>query len=95
MKSLGTLESSCASLPQSINSKQQVVGQAFFCDGSPQQAVLWQNGIVINLNSFVPADSDLALIEGNFVNERGEIVGTAVRANGEGRSCVHAGSLWR
>jgi probable HAF family extracellular repeat protein len=86
MKNLGTLEGSCASFPQSINSKQQVVGQAFFCNGSPQQAVLWQNGSVINLNSFVPAGSDLILIEGNFVNERGEIVGTAVRTNGEGHA---------
>ena len=62
------------------------MGQAFFCDGSPQQAVLWQNGSIVNLNSFVPAGSDLTLIEGNFVNERGEIVGTAFDANGLGHA---------
>ena len=87
MTNLGTLEGSCGSFPQSINSRAQVVGQAFFCDGGPQQvAVLWQNGSVINLNSFVPVGSDLTLTEGNFVNERGDIVGTAVDANGQGHA---------
>lgn len=86
MTNLGALEGSCASIPQSINSRGQIVGQSFPCDGSLQQAVIWQNGSVINLNSFVPIGSDLTLIEGNFVNERGEIVGTAMDANGAGHA---------
>ena len=35
-----------------------------------------------DLNAFVPPGSDLTLVDGGFINDRGEIAGVAVRPDG-------------
>jgi probable HAF family extracellular repeat protein len=58
-----------------INSKGQVVGSS--CDANFNcRAWLWENGVMIDLNSLVPTGS-LYLTWGSGINDRGEIAGSA------------------
>lgn len=93
---LGTLNSDPCSVADAINSKGQVVGGSgsfgtggFFpaCETtSIEHAVLWGNGRIVDLNAFVPPDSELTLVEASSINDRGEISGFATLPNGD----VHA-----
>lgn len=60
-----------------INDKGQVVGFAQDANGdeSSSVALLWQDGILIDLNSLIPADSPWFLQEAFSINERGQIAG--------------------
>lgn len=96
MKNLGTANGSACSVADAINSRGQVVGgsglsaSTFFpdCTGNTEHAVLWQNGQVLDLNAFVPADSDLTLNEAVFINDRGEITGFGSFPNGDTHAFV-------
>jgi probable HAF family extracellular repeat protein len=73
----------CDSFASSINSKSQIVGASFPCAGQ-KRAAIWDNGgPAIDLNTLVRPDSDLQLAEAQFINDRGEITGTAVLPNGD------------
>ena len=84
---LGALPNNQGSFAISINNKGQAVGmsaQGFDGGGSaafscPCRAVLWQDGAVIDLNSFVPAGSGWELFTGEAINEKGQIAGQAIR----------------
>ena len=56
---LGTLEGDCYSFADSINSRGQIVGSSYSCDGSTTRAFLWQNGSIYDLNELISADSGL------------------------------------
>jgi probable HAF family extracellular repeat protein len=58
---LGTLDGDCYSFADSINSRGQIVGSSYSCDGSTTRAFLWQNGSISDLNDLIPADSALQL----------------------------------
>jgi probable HAF family extracellular repeat protein len=64
---LGTLDGDCFSLAWAINSKGQIVGQSFSCDGSTARTVLWDKGSIIDLQ--LTSDAPLN------INDRGEIAG--------------------
>ena len=93
---LGTFDGDPCSVADAINSKGQVVGGSggfgtggFFpaCETKPvEHAVLWERGTTVDLNSFVPPDSDLTLIEATVINDRGEISGIASLPNGDQRA---------
>lgn len=85
MKDLGTVDNDLCSAAWSINEAGQIVGNsAPNCQFSTQErAFLWEKGRVFDLNSFVPPDSDLYLFEAEFINERGDITGPAILANGD------------
>ena len=89
MTSLGTLNGDDCSIAKAINSRGQIVGTSFSCAvGVPSEnAALWENGFAISLNSFVPPGSDLHLTgDDMYINDRGEIAGTAVLRSGEIRA---------
>jgi probable HAF family extracellular repeat protein len=70
-----------------INSKGQVVGQLFLCNGVGNgHAFLWEDGHIIDLNVFVPPGSDLTLGDTEKINDRGEIFGSALLPNGDDRA---------
>jgi hypothetical protein len=52
------------------------------CNTTVEHAVLWDHGTTLDLNTFVPPDTDLTLNEATFINDRGEITGFAVDSNG-------------
>jgi probable HAF family extracellular repeat protein len=58
---LGTLDGDCYSFADAINSRGQIVGSSYPCDGSIARAFLWQNGSISDLNELIPADSGLQL----------------------------------
>jgi probable HAF family extracellular repeat protein len=60
-----------------INARGQVVGAS--CDASFNcRAWLWDNGVIIDLNSLIPPGSPLYLTWGGGINDLGEIAGSAV-----------------
>jgi len=91
MTNLGALPANACSAADAINSAGQIVGgsggynaQNFpACTDLVEHAVLWDNGQILDLNAFVPADSDLTLSEATFINDRGEISGIGTLSNGD------------
>jgi len=82
MTDLGSLGTNSAAA--AINSKGQVVG-AYFRIGATmppfRHSFLWEHGgPMIDLNTLIPANSSLELVEADDINERGEIVGVGVPA---------------
>jgi probable HAF family extracellular repeat protein len=92
--SIGTLPGDPCSAANAINSKEQIVGgSGFFAPFFPactadtvEHAFLWQDGAMVDLNAFVPPDSDLTLTEAVFINDAGEISGFATLPNGDQRA---------
>jgi probable HAF family extracellular repeat protein len=86
MTDLGTLTGDCFSGAFGINSRTQVVGQSITCDFTGFRAFLWENGSMIDLNVFVPSGSNLTLTDVETINDRGEMFGEAVLADGSSRA---------
>jgi probable HAF family extracellular repeat protein len=87
MQDLGTLPGDFSSVADGINSKGQVVGGSFDTKGNGR-AFLWQDGVMTDLNTLIPASSPLFLIEASgTINSRGQIAGVALQIS---TSQVHA-----
>ena len=73
------LQGDVSSVANDINAQGQVVGVS--CDANFNcRAVLWDHGVVTDLNSLVPTGS-LQLTYGGGINDRGEIAGTAFNSS--------------
>jgi probable HAF family extracellular repeat protein len=72
---LGSVDGDTCSWARAINSRGQVVGQSFPCDVSTIHTFLWENGSMVDLNSLIPASSNLQLVDTRSINDRGEIAG--------------------
>jgi probable HAF family extracellular repeat protein len=81
---LGTVGKDSCSIASSINSKDQVVGVSVpTCDFSmPTRAFLFENGGIVDLNALIPAGSKLSLSSPETINDRGEIAGIGLTADG-------------
>ena len=81
MRDLGTLPGDINSLPGAtggINNRQQVVGWS--CNKTGKcRAYLWENNVMTDLNSLIPAHSPLHLVIAFAINDNGVIVGQAVQ----------------
>jgi len=78
MIDLGTLPGDVGSDGDGINDLGQVVGGSWDADGN-DRAYLWQNGVMTDLNTLIPADSPLHLIEATgTINDWGQIAGIAL-----------------
>ncbi len=75
MHQLPMLSGDTRSFAWSVNNHGQVAGQSY---GGPSgsRAVIWNNGIVTDLNTLTPPGS-LLLVFANDINDRGEITGQA------------------
>jgi probable HAF family extracellular repeat protein len=79
MKDLGTLPGDVGSDADGINNLGQVVGGSWDAEGN-ERAILWQNGVMTDLNTLIPADSPLHLIEATgTINDYGQIAGIALQ----------------
>jgi len=77
LRDLGTLPGDSASTANSINDHGQVAIQS--CDANFNcRAAIWQDGVMTDLNTLIPADSPLFLLFANSINSRGQIVGAAL-----------------
>ena len=85
MTVLGTLGGS-NSAANGINNNGQVVGNSFAVVGnSPfqtQDAFLYSNGKMIDLNSLIDANSGWTLVDATAINDKGQIVGLGLNAQG-------------
>jgi probable HAF family extracellular repeat protein len=81
MRDLGTLPGDVGSGALSI-SNGVVVGPSFDAMGNPR-AFIWQDGVMTDLNTLVPADSPLYLLFAESINSSGEIAGFGVNSSGD------------
>jgi probable HAF family extracellular repeat protein len=87
----GLLPGDVASFATSINNRGQVVGSSFDSRSNWSHGLLWQNGVMIDLNTVFPASSNLYVVSASNINESGQIAGMAVELAGSHvRPIVHA-----
>lgn len=73
---LGTLPGDFSSVADSMNDKEQLVGQS--CDASGNcRGFIWQNGEMSDLNTLVSGGSRYYVVTANDINDDGIIVGEA------------------
>jgi probable HAF family extracellular repeat protein len=93
LTNLGTVKGEACSAALGINSMSQVVGlSAKTCTftAADRHASLWENGHVIDLNTFLPPAADLQLTDAYNINDRGEIVGLGIPPGcGDEFACGH------
>jgi probable HAF family extracellular repeat protein len=82
IQDLGTLPGDVNSVAVGINDSGEIVGPSLDANFNPHP-YLWQNGVMTNLNSLIPANSPLYLLLACSINSSGEIVGLAVTSTGE------------
>jgi probable HAF family extracellular repeat protein len=81
---LGTIGDDPCSDAHGMNIRGQVVGSSDDCVQVELHGFLWQQGgSMIDLNAFVPPDSDLTITDGHTINESGEITASGKLPNGD------------
>ncbi|HYK34511.1 hypothetical protein [Alloacidobacterium sp.] len=87
MTDLGTVDGDNSSNAFGVNVKGQIVGQSWFWDGqntTASHAFLWDgNGPMLDLNMLISNDSEINLIEADFITDRGLIVARGFLPNGD------------
>ena len=87
---LGTLPGDFVSFAEGINNQGQVVGSTQLANGDWSHAFIWQNGVMTDLNTPLPASSNLYATMANKINERGQISGMATVLTGPHAGNIHA-----
>jgi probable HAF family extracellular repeat protein len=82
MKDLGTVKGDYASVALGANENGEVVGFSFDKSGVPR-AFLRRNGVMLDLNTLLPANSPMHALGAGFINARGEIAGFGVTSSGQ------------
>ena len=78
MTDLGTLTGDVSSSGDGINDWGQVVGGSYSASGG-SRAYIWQNGVMTDLNTLIPPNSPLYLLEASgTINDSGQIAGIAM-----------------
>jgi probable HAF family extracellular repeat protein len=95
MTNLGTVDGDACSIAADVDSQGRVVGtSAKTCafTAADRRAFLWENGQMIDLNTFLPPISGLQqLTDGFNTNDRGEILGLGLPLGcGDEFACGHA-----
>jgi probable HAF family extracellular repeat protein len=88
--SLGTLPGDYSSFATGINNRGQVVGNDFDSTFSWAHGFIWQDGVMTDLNTLIPAESNLFIISSSNVNDRGQISGMATVQTGPHTGEIHA-----
>lgn len=87
---LRTLPGDFGSLASGINSHGQVVGSTWDSNLNWSHAFIWQDGVMTDLNTLLPASSNLYATMANKINERGQISGMATVMSGPDAGNIHA-----
>ena len=87
IQDLGALPGDVFSGGDGNDEQDRVVGFSCTADFNICRGVFWQGGTITDLNTLIPADSPLFLVEAFSINSRGEISGFAIdQATDEGRA---------
>jgi probable HAF family extracellular repeat protein len=73
-----------------INNRGQVVGNDYDSSFNWSHGFIWQNGVMTDLNTLIPADSNLLVISASNINDRGQISGMATVLTGPHAGNIHA-----
>jgi probable HAF family extracellular repeat protein len=90
LTNLGILPGDFAAFATGINNKGQVVGNNFDSNFNWSHGFIWQNGVMTDLNTLIPSDSNLFIISASNINERGQISGMATVLTGPHTGNIHA-----
>jgi probable HAF family extracellular repeat protein len=90
LTNLGILPGDFAAFATGINNRGQVVGNNFDSDFNWSRGFIWQNGVMTDLNTLIPADSNLFVISASNINDRGQISGMATVLTGPHAGNIHA-----
>jgi probable HAF family extracellular repeat protein len=82
MRDLGTLPGDVNSVGLGINDRGEVVGQSGDADGN-SRGFLYENGVMYDLNTLIPAGSPLFVLFASAINSSGEIVGFGMTKAGD------------
>jgi probable HAF family extracellular repeat protein len=85
MEDLGTLPGDLYSMARAIDKHGRVVGQSRTASGQ-NRAFLWENDVMTDLNSLIPTDSPLRLLDAYAISESGQIVGSAANSKNQVRA---------
>jgi probable HAF family extracellular repeat protein len=86
---LGILPGDSAAFATGINNRGQVVGSTLNSAGW-SRGFIWQDNVMIDLNTLIPEDSNLYIIAASNINERGQISGMATVLTGPDTGKIHA-----
>ncbi|HEY6388234.1 MAG TPA: hypothetical protein VIX91_21345, partial [Candidatus Acidoferrum sp.] len=87
---LGALPGDFAAFATGINNRGQVVGNNFDSKFNWSHGFIWQDGVMTDLNTLTPADSNLFIISASNINECGQISGMATVLTGPHAGDIHA-----
>ena len=87
--SIPTLAGDSAAFATGINNRGQVVGSTFNSVGW-SHGFISQDGVMTDLNTLFPADSNLFVIAASNINDRGQISGMATVLTGPDAGNIHA-----
>jgi probable HAF family extracellular repeat protein len=87
---LGVLPGDFAAFATGINNRGQVVGNNFDSSFNWSHGFIWQDGVMIDLNTLIPADSNLFIISASNINDRGQISGMGTVQTGPHAGDIHA-----
>ena len=97
---LGTIQDDATSGAQGINDRGEIVGSSG-ASVLNSRALVWRNGTMTDLNTLVPSDAPLYLLDADAINDRGEIAGFGATSTGELHAFVaipcdkeHAGAFY-
>jgi probable HAF family extracellular repeat protein len=87
---LGVLPGDFAAFATGINDRGQVVGNNFDSNFNWSHGFIWQDGVMTDLNTLIPADSNLFIISASNINDRGQISGMGTVQSGPHKGDIHA-----
>ena len=85
MSDLGTVGDDGCSIDHHMNNQGRVVGSSMSagCQVELHGFLSIQGGPMIDLNQFLPPGSNLTIVDGEWINDRGEIAGDGLLPNGD------------
>ena len=87
---LGHVPGDVAAFATGINNLGQVVGNSVDSGNNWSHGFIWQNNVMTDVNTLIPKDSNLFVINASNINERGQISGMAFVHGGPHAGEIHS-----